>query len=210
MISNLKDSYIKKSFTTRINAIKVSATLNEGNCSETEAVGLKALDTNEHTPFNILINMNIGNAFIMYDFDKAMYYFKRAISLCDEFSDEIKRIQVQHSIDFCKAYWKIDTKPEDINVIDVSSKYNKIFAYIAIDDKGHAFELLESIDIEEITDDEKAFHFFYRGMVTREKEDFYQSIEYFRTTYDKHYRNLSIIELRKMGENEFLLKALSA
>jgi hypothetical protein len=49
MILNLKDSYIKKSFTTRINAIKVSATLNEGIHSETEAVGLKALEANEHT-----------------------------------------------------------------------------------------------------------------------------------------------------------------
>lgn len=210
LIEQMKEGYMKRSFTSRLNALKVSIILNDGDSEKTEKLGLQALETNERTPLDVLINMNMGNAYIMYDFNKAMKYFNTAIELAEYYNDETKKSMVQHSIDFCKCYWKVNCNPSKIDVVGLSSKYNKIFAHISCEEHEEAMQLIESIDMEDLDDDMKAFHFFYKGMITRDKDDFYESVEYFRKTGDRHYRNLSLIELKKLGDSERLLKSLSA
>ena len=210
LINELKDGYIKESYRKRLYAVKVSLTLRGGNHKKTEELGKQALSIHETSPVDIYILMNIGNAYIMHDYDVAMSYFERAVSLANEFKDDIRLVQVKNSIDFCMCYWKkYSHNGEEINQEDYSD-YNKAFYYISVGNNEVAEKCLESIDYGNMDDVDKAFYYFYKGLLTKEKHDFYKSIKHFKITGDKNYRQMPIIELKKLGEDDILIEVLSA
>lgn len=210
LIEDLKDGYIKESYKKRLQALKVSLTLRNGDHKETERLGKEALMTHETTPVDIYILMNMGNAYIMHDYDKAMDYFKKAENLANEFNDEERLVQVKNSVDFCMCYWrKYNRNGQEVNESDYSD-YNKAFYYISVGNIEAAEICLDSIEYGNMDDVDKAFYYFYKGLLTRDKHDFYKSVKHFKVTDDKHYRQMPIIELKRLGEDDILIEVLSA
>jgi hypothetical protein len=79
-----------------------------------------------------------------------------------------------------------------------------------MNNKEEALRIIDEINFEELTYHQKGFNLFYQGLLFGDKSCFYKSIEYFNLVGEKFYKQLPIMELRKKGEIEMVLSALSA
>ncbi|WP_182006348.1 AimR family lysis-lysogeny pheromone receptor [Priestia aryabhattai] len=210
LVNNMKDSYFKESLKKRFHATKVSLNLRKGDHKETEKLGEQALSIHKLTPLDIYILMDMGNAYIMHDYEIAMNYFERAVALANQFNDKVRLVQVKNSIDFCMCYWKkYSHNGQEVDENDYSD-YNKAFYYISVGEKEIAEKCLESIEYGNMDDVDKAFYYFYKGLLTNERSDYFKSVKHFKNAGDKHYRKMAIIELEKLGEEEFVIETLLA
>ncbi|TPF18005.1 AimR family lysis-lysogeny pheromone receptor [Priestia megaterium] len=212
VLMNDKDvtPYLKDSYKSRLSSLKVSYKLAQGNVEEIIQSGLDALKEDIDSRFNIWILMNMGNAAMLKSHEESMKYLQMAKFEAESRNDLEKLREIERSITFSNCYWKKKVNPSTINGVEITDLHNKAFAYISNDQTEEALEILNSIDVEKLNSDRKSFYYFYKGMATRSKEDFYKSIQFFNEIGDKHYRQLSINELRKLGENEVLLQTLSS
>ena len=53
------------------------------------------------------------------------------------------------------------------------------------------------------------FYFYYKGLISVDKSDFYKSIRCFKKSDDKYSVQLPLIELKKMGADIELLSLIS-
>ncbi|MGG0308348.1 AimR family lysis-lysogeny pheromone receptor [Priestia megaterium] len=203
------EEYLKSSYKTRIASLKVALSLSLGELNNTVQHGKDILDQNIDSPLNIWILMNIGNAYMITNYEKSMMFLKEAKQECIKRNDMNKLVQVERSMFFSKCYWSKEVNPNEITGHEISDLHNKAFAYIANGKPNNAMTILDSIDVEKLNHDKKSFYYFYKGLITKNKEDFYMSIDSFMEIGDKHYRQLPLNELRKLGENGVLLKTLS-
>ncbi|WP_025911970.1 AimR family lysis-lysogeny pheromone receptor [Priestia flexa] len=204
------DEYVKRLYESRLASLHVGLNLREGDINKVIEYGEEILKRDIDSPLNTWIMLNMGNAYIVSNYESSMKYLNKAKESSIAEKDNNKLTEVERSIVFVKCYWGKDVQPESITGNEVSDLHNKAFAYINKNDKQAAKEVLDLIDVDTLNHDSKSFNYFYRGLLTGNKEDFYNSISSFMAVGDKHYRVLSINELRKLGENEVLLMTLSS
>ncbi|MEM4994902.1 AimR family lysis-lysogeny pheromone receptor [Priestia sp. SB1] len=207
---NIKGGYIKDSYEKRLNAVKVSLALRQGDYKKTEKLGKEALLTENRCPLDIFVLMNMGNGYIMYDYEVAMSYFNEATKLANYFNDNDRLTQVKNSIDFCKTYWKKNSYDgQEINEGDYSD-YNQAFYYISVGENEKAQMCLDSFEESRMDNLDKAFYYFYKGLLTNEREYHVRSATHFNSSGDKHYRMMPVIELEKLGEYDYIIESLLA
>jgi len=208
--NEIKKSFIKECYEKRFNAVKVSLALRQGDQEKTETLGKEALSTENRCPLDVYVLMNMGNAYIMHDYEIAMNYFERAVELANKFNDTTRLIQVKNSIDFCMCYWKnCSHDGQEVNEEDYSD-YNQAFYYISVGEKEKAAKCLESFEEDKMDNLDKAFYYFYKGLLTNERKDYIKSVTHFKHAGDNHYRKMPVIELEKIGEDDFIIESLLA
>ncbi|WP_175495015.1 hypothetical protein [Paenibacillus sp. cl141a] len=65
---------------------------------------------------------------------------------------------------------------------------------------------MNEIDINDLTDRQRAFCWYYKGLLKDETKFQYHSIDFFVKIADYYRLRLPVEELRKLGENEEALK----
>jgi len=208
--NEIKKGYIKDSFTKRLNTTKVSLALRQGDQKATEKMGEQALLVHKLCPSDVYVLMDMGNAYIMHDYDIAMGYFDRALKLANDFNDQVRMIQVKNSIDFCMCYWKKHQYNNDTHPEEDYSDYNAAFYYLSVGNREAAARCLDSLEEKNADNIDMAFYYFYKGLLTNERKYHVKSVVHFKNARDKHYRKMPIIELEKLGEEDFMIEALLA
>ncbi|WP_425203687.1 AimR family lysis-lysogeny pheromone receptor [Priestia megaterium] len=207
---NIKKGYVKDSFEKRLNAARVSLALRQGDHKRTEELGKEALLNEIRCPLDVYVLMNMGNGYIMYDYEIAMNYFNEATKLANHFNDKDRLTQVKNSIDFCKTYWKKNSyNGQEINEEDYSD-YNQAFYYISVGETEKAQKCLDSFEECKMDNLDKAFYYFYKGLITNERADYVKSATHFKHAGDNHYRKMPVIELEKLGEYDYIIESLLA
>lgn len=198
-IGKIKNNFLKNAYAGRIYRVKVGMHLHMdklGNLLESSFNIEDALE-----PTKTKIYLQIGNSYMLKNYDKAMNYFNKAMEYKDAHSEQ----QILRSMNFTNLLWdKLQ------NFIPDGTKSNELFYYIKAGNKSEAKRLLETIDFDSYNNSEKAFHYFYLGLLHDNVDYFYKSIDQFNNYGEKFFKQIPIMELKKRGEREDVLKLLSA
>ena len=208
-IDEIKDTFIRDSYAARLAVIAGHDYLHSGDVKNARLQGKKILLSSSCPNFKTLANLSIGNSYLFESFDNAKKYLKKALELCYMQNDTYYAKQVRSSLNFLHNYWS-KSVPYQMDDNSISTSHDKAFQLIKQGNKEEALLLLNSINLDDCTECEKGFNYFYRGLISNSKDDYYTSIMYFKNISEKFYRNAALIELKKIGENEVLLRTLSA
>jgi len=208
-LQSIEDNYLANQYKARFGLIMSVAYLHKSMIEESRQNAYNVLNSDVAESVKTLTYLNLGNSYIIENYDKSFQYLQKGLELAEKFNLQNAQTQIKRSINFLMNYWKQSPTYLDETSEEVPDKHEIAFMHIRKNNIEKALEILESINQNEMTNLQKGFHYFYRGLIANSKEFFYQSITYFKMTGDSFYRQLPIIELRKMGENEVLLNALS-
>ncbi|MGD6876867.1 AimR family lysis-lysogeny pheromone receptor [Bacillus infantis] len=198
-IEFIKNPFIKSNYTGRLFLIEADVRLHNG-----EMGGLREklfLVDNALDPIKSFVYLQVGNSYMFSNYEKAKSLFNRGL----EFTSTKGRAELLKSYNFNAILWG---KFEDC--FDNNEVSNQLYYYAMKGDKAQAERILNNMDIESLTDHQKGFNCYYQAILTNSYEMLYKSIEYFNKCGEKFYRQLPILELKKQGEKEYILNALSA
>jgi tetratricopeptide (TPR) repeat protein len=205
-IANVEGAFLKNSYEMRLNAITSAVNLHKNNINHVRSRTDKIEECmNEYYKASKYITL--GNSYTFESYDKAMEYFNKSLDIAVK-NDYINRIiQAKRSINFIQNYWGHFPQYLDENSSETSDLHELSAYYVNIRDEKKALEILNKINIDEMTDLSKGFHFYYRGIATKSKEMFFKSLKHFNISGEQFYKNLPIIELKKMGIEDYILDA---
>jgi hypothetical protein len=198
-VKEIKNDFLRNAYSSRIFRINVDVSLHTDKIGK--LIENLFLIENAPDPTKTMVYLQVGNSYMTKNYDKAMYYFNKGLE-CKTIKSEF---QIKQSINFTSLLWgKLENFKSD------GTLSNDLFYYVKSGNKEMAEKTLEQIDFESLSVHGKAFNCFYQGLLYNDKSLFYKSAEYFISIGEKFYRQLPIMELKRMGENDYILSALSA
>jgi hypothetical protein len=210
MIDDVKDAYIHNSYLSRLNLIKVDVALHSGNTEEAHRYGENALVCTNQSLIKCLTHLQLGNANIIRSYDESMKHYKLSLEYAKEINlTDYNSVLVHRGINFVSSYWSKPTEYLDTESSEPSDIHEIAFHYIKNSQIEKGLELLDSLHYESLNSYQKGFNNFYRGLATGLSKYYYESVKHFNEVGEKYYKKLPIVELRKLGENEYILEALA-
>ncbi|MFP3418040.1 AimR family lysis-lysogeny pheromone receptor [Bacillus sp. SIMBA_154] len=201
--SDLCNEYIAGSYKSRVYAINSDAFLAQLRIDEARRLANLATELNISNRFVVFGNLHSGNSYIFSDYDTAKKYFLKALEASND--NEIYTKQVYRSLSFLENYWGKENKYLPLEKEHYSDKHEHAFYHIKNNQNKKAIEILNSIDLKKLKPGQKAFNYFYQGLISKDKRDFFKSVKFFKESGDKFFMQLPLIELKKMNvENEIL------
>lgn len=197
-IKNISNEYVRSNYYARVFLIEADITLHTnkiGQLREKLFVMENSLD-----PIKSLAYLQIGNSYMFSNYDKARECYLKGMDCATEKSE----VELKKSINFLAILWD---KFEDC--IEDNDRANKLF-YYAKKNKSMGINLSEKVNMEELNDHQKGFHYYYLGLLLEDENMFYLSIESFNNVDECFYKQLPLNELKKVCNNPYLLKALGA
>jgi hypothetical protein len=198
-IEQINNKFLRNAYGGRIYRVKVGMNLHMdklGNLLESSFNIEDALE-----PTKTKIYLQIGNSYMLKSYEKAIHFLNKAM----EYKNSHSENQILQSLNFVNLLWD---KPQ--NFKPDGTKSNELFYYVKSGNKSMANRLIEQIDFDKYNDDQKAFHCFYLGLLYNDVNYFYDSIEYFNSYGEKFFKQIPLAELKKRGEKDIVIKALSA
>jgi hypothetical protein len=209
-IQEIKDDYIKDCYLMRLSLLMLNICLHENKTEDISLYGNLILEKSEKLNMNGMAHHKLGDSLLFEGYDKAYSHLEKAYDIFRNLGNRHEQLkQVKRSICFLQNYWL--KKPEFLEdqSNEVSDIHEMIFYLIRSGQLNKAKELVNEIDLKKLSDYRKGFHYFYRGLISKNKDDFYVSVAHFKLSGDKFYRQLSLKELENLGENKTALFALS-
>lgn len=208
-IKDIKDDYIRFSYLCRFSLISVAIHLHSGNVLEARRYANLVLDNSTQDSFRSIAYLQLGNSYILDNYTNAMEFLEQSRMYSLKLRDNGTRLkQVLRSLSFTQNYWGKGSKHLDINSSEISDIHEVAFNKIRGGDYSEATNILDCIDQSGLTAHELGFHNFYRALINPSIEAFMDSVNNFKMSGDRYYRNLPLIELKKLGVEEVYLNAL--
>jgi hypothetical protein len=209
-ITLLKDEFLRKSYQTRLGLLMISICLHDDNVRDSRFYANLVIENSIQDNAIALAYHRLGDTYTFESYEIAYDYMKKSKELYERLGDKQEQLrEVKRSIVFLQNHW--DKQPLYLNYEskEASDIHEVALFYYKNNNIKQAKDLLLEIDVSKLDFYQKAFHYYYRGVMGFSKEDFYESITYFKLAGDKFYRRLSLNQLDAMGENPVVLKALS-
>ena len=197
-IEQIKDDYIRDLIYGRYMTLKLTVNERNGNPELTRVYAQKILSEVENEYILSMAYLYMGNSFIVEDFDKSYRYLRKGILLSEGFNPRAYEY-LKSSMSFLHNVWKKDPPNLDFESKQVGSIHEVVFYYINKSKHNEALMLLQNINMDSITTNEKAFNYYLRGLISKDIDDFCKSVKYFKESGDLHFRQLPLLELEKMG-----------
>lgn len=208
-IEELDNSYMKISLLTRFSLIMQSVHLHLNQLELSRNYGKVIINNAVNEKAKGIAYRNLGNSFIQSNLDFSLEFLFKSKDIFQTLGHHIDLTHTQRSINFAYCYWN---RPE---------RFSRTSPYSALEEKqGYAFYLIRTKDLEEaenllnevkrdITNDfQLGFHYYYRGLIEKNEDRYYESVTHFKRAGDYYYRNLPLVELKKLGINKVILDAL--
>ncbi|WP_025029043.1 AimR family lysis-lysogeny pheromone receptor [Caldalkalibacillus mannanilyticus] len=150
---------------------------------------------------------SLGFIYFYSDLELALSNLERSRAMYICGGSPKKTQQVENTINFVQIYHGI--KPSYLKVSDdFKDLHNLAFYYIRMGQSTKAKQLLEQINMDELSNYYKAFHYYYLGELTLDDTYYYDSIIEFIEAGNDFFLRLPIEGLRKNGASEKLLQVL--
>lgn len=206
-IDNINEEFIRESYFSRLGLAMAGINLHQNDIQKCRKFADMALSNTSKNTIVALVSLQKGNSFIFESFEKAMESFKIALKNSEGYG--LKENEVKKSVNFLQNYWGVTPSflPEVIE--SIGDVHTLAFYNIRINNISEALRLLDTINQDDMSNSQRGFHNFYRGLATGEKSYFIKSVTSFKLAEDKFYRQLPLIELHKLGLDEDIIQALS-
>lgn len=197
-IEGIKQDFSRNTFKARFFAINSRVNLLNGNSAIKDDIFLVRNALNPIKANNFL---QYANSHMFNDYKKVKEYLDEA----DSYALDNPTIQkeIVKSRNFAAIYYRdfsSYTKDGDFS--------NELYYYCMKKEQVLAEAILEKIDFNKLTDYQKGFNCYYRGLLYGDKKLLCKSVAYFNVCGDKYYKRLPVEELGKLGVEEFYLEAL--
>ncbi|OLO26853.1 hypothetical protein BTR23_21780 [Alkalihalophilus pseudofirmus] len=149
----------------------------------------------------------IGILYISESYEVAYSYLTKALEIYSEVNSN-NIISTKQTINFLQNYWHKEPEYLDFKSQDIYSLHEVAFYFIQKKQHDKALEILNKIDRDDLKHFVKGFHYFYRGLISKRREDFLESLVQFKYANQKMFVHFPLLELKKLGEDELTLKVL--
>jgi hypothetical protein len=210
LVDKINDEYIFNSYLSRLKLIQVDVSIHSGKIDDAIQLGNYVIENSCQKLLVFLAHLQVANAHINISYDKSIYHYNEALSICKRLKVAGENLQlIQRGLNFVSSYWGKKAEHLDYESRSISDIHEVAFSYISEGNAKRGIQILDTISKDEMSLYQSGFHHFYRGLATKDKNHFYKSVEQFNLIGEKFYKQLPIVELAKLGENDFVLKALS-
>lgn len=209
LISELTSNFMKDSFQVRLSLVMNTVYLYANHLEKSRhysyaIIGQDFFEDKKAAAYN-----NLGLSYMLEDYQKAKDYFMKALKVYVTYDQHEYVKIVKLNLSFLSSYWGINR--EFTEPLEGQRNYiNYIYYLIKKGELSLAQELISRVDLEELTEWDKAFYYYYKGLLTDDVTTFYCSVELFIHMDNHLYLQLPLIELKRLGENDKVLKILSS
>ncbi|PAD35956.1 AimR family lysis-lysogeny pheromone receptor [Terribacillus saccharophilus] len=203
IIGELKDTFFKNSYTSRIDKLFAHAALFEGNLPEAREYAQKVIDAKVSPKLTSDAYYILGTSYWFEDQALTLDNLRKSSEILRAAGREDMAQEIEmRDIETVKTYYGIDL---DV-ITDDMDPSEKAFRYAKRGDKAQAIEILDSIP-------ETAFRLYYRGIAENDcalhlqsllqlmkgGDNFYIGLPLSELMKDEFYRNIAL-KLTKKGE----------
>ncbi|GAA0381702.1 AimR family lysis-lysogeny pheromone receptor [Bacillus horti] len=207
LIEKIKSDYIRSSYSVRLGVIMSSVHLYGNNPEKARQysyyiIGQDFIDFVKSVAYN-----NLGQTYMLEDYERAKDYFITAINYAITFNHSVYLKTARLNLSFLQSYYQIDSgfsEPID----DYATYANYIFYLIQKGEHSLAQKNMDQIDIKTLTDWDKAFYFYYMGLLKNDRSSLYESVKAFYSVENYFYLQFPLLELQKLGDDEEALQFL--
>lgn len=206
-IMKIKEEYIKEAFFARLKIFQMAHKVRKNQLSEAREICLKVLNETENSNFRAWSCIHLGNSYILDSYDDSIFYLNKGLEIANK--HDVSAIEnLKRSINFVSTLWNKDSIHFNLESNHPADVHEIAFYYIRFKQFKKATQTLDSLDFENITENQKAFHMYFRGLISGNMSDFTKSIVHFKNSHDHYFKRLPILELKKMGVEQCILDAL--
>jgi tetratricopeptide (TPR) repeat protein len=208
IVKEIKEEFISDAFLGRIYLILGECYNRKGSKEKARQVCNTLVNTVKCKRFVAWGLLQLGNSYMLESYDKSNQYLKKGYLL--SFSiDERTNINLKRSLNFLDNLWKKQPRYLDLNSNHPADSHEIAFYYINHKQYTKAMEVLNKDDMDTITSNQTAFHYYLKGLITNSVSDYSKSVKAFMLSKDFFYRELPLMELKKLGVDSDLIEALA-
>lgn len=208
LIKDIKSNFIKESFSVRKSLIMTLVYLYANNLEKSRHYCYAIIGQDFFEQYKAMAHNNLGQSYMFEDYQKSKDYFIKALNYFIMFDQKESIQEIKNSLAFLYSYWEIDQE-FTLSLDDQSSFLNYIYYLIRKSELTLAQEYLNKIDLNHLSNWDKAFYYYYKALIHQDVSTYYQSVEAFLNVNDYYHLQLPLQELKKLGENEEALKIIS-
>lgn len=205
-IDEIKEPYIKDLFKGRYQLLMIEHYFRRDELEKARDY-CKDLLLNDMEMFRGWAYLHLGNSFIIDDFDKAYEYFNKGLEVGGQKYKNLKS-NIKTSINFVSNLWGKNPEYLDLNSDNHNDVTEIAFYYIQKGQKTEAEKVLDAIDVNTLTHNQRGFFYYYKGLLMKDVDCFAESIISFKLSGDTYYRKLPLLELEKLNYPKSIIKAL--
>ncbi|MCY7919105.1 MULTISPECIES: AimR family lysis-lysogeny pheromone receptor [Bacillus subtilis group] len=203
---DLPEGFIKESFKSRVSMLEANISLNENSLLEARQHSNRAIEKSNVNRICFFAYLTIGNTLIFEDFDEA----KKAYIKGQKYAkNPVHQEMLDGALCFLSNVWKKENQWVNYNSDNIKYLQLRAFYYINQGNIEEATEILDELSSRDQDENELGFYFYYKGLISQDKTDYYKSITYFKKSDDKYFIQLPLLQLEQMGADLELLNLIS-
>jgi hypothetical protein len=204
----IKDEYIREVLWDKYYLLLAEHNIRKKNLRHGRELCFEIINNMEEPVYKGWACLHIANSYIITDYNTSSNFLKMGLNYTVGLSSLLEK-NLKRSYNFLDNLWNKTPEFLDINSEESSDVHEVVFYYINHKQYNKALEILDKEDLSCIDDNGKAFHYYLKGLITNNIDDFCNSIRYFRKSGDVYFRKLPLLELEKMDVNQSLIMALA-
>lgn len=204
----ISDDYIRKMYSIRVRQVLSQISLQKNDVVNARRYNESITAFDDDSTLIASAYHTLGNSYIFESYDRALENLQIARNMYKSRNRTKAMRNVENSINFLQnLHYK---KPEYLCVSDEKTDIHANAFYLIRSGKlSKATEILNKVNINNLNNFSKGFHFFYRAEISKDENTYLDSIDYFKESGDAFYRTLPLQGLKELGYSQRLLKTLA-
>jgi hypothetical protein len=207
-IGKLKDEYLNEILLCRYSLLLVGYYVRQGKKMKVRDICWNMINQVEDPYFKSWAFLHLGNSYIIESYDFSYRYLRQGMALL-EGKENTASYNLKRSVNFVSNLWNKDTCQLSLKSNHPSDVHEVAFYYVSKGQTTMATKTLDTLNFEELSVNQKAFHMYYRGLLSNKLEDYSKSIVFFKQSGDYFFRQLPLIKIEEMQIPSCLIEALA-
>lgn len=208
-VEDIKEIFIRDMFKARLLLLKAEYHSRKNELQEARSICTYIINNVDHPSKKGWAYLHLGNSHILTNFDEAKKNLTSGLNL-NRIHKNVRE-QIKRSSNFLHNVW--NKEPVHLNYEEKQPTHIHEIAFYNINhgDKVGAMKILETVNLDSCIDNEKAFHFYLRGLIGGNIKDYTKSISYFNKSGDVYFKQLPVMKLKQepFNVNESIIELLA-
>ncbi|WP_415749583.1 AimR family lysis-lysogeny pheromone receptor [Bacillus subtilis] len=202
-----KDSFISKSYSSRIQTLLANMSLTQGDLVNTRKHAELAISESDNPRFLAFGYLHLGNSYLFESYEKSKEKLLLGMECAKNHPERFK--QLRRSMVFLDNYWNKGKTYLNHESNETEDIQGIIYNHIQNGRNEAALDMLQKLEDQKQNDNLKGYHYYFKGLIDGNIANFYLSAKHFKLSGDKFCVTLPLVELQKHGENAQLLELLT-